>query len=194
MLWEAFFIGFFEVAVEKMESEQVRLIEPTVELEAEFLSMAKEFAAEGEGSYAKMYAEAVQDFGAYVAKLHDVAEGRNLPDGWVRGSTYWLVGSGGHILGSTRLRHSIETEYLRYYGGHIGYDIRPSERGNGYGTAALSLTLEKARQLGLGRVLLTCNANNAASRRIIEKCGGKFASQIVCRNEWKVMRRYWIEL
>jgi predicted acetyltransferase len=177
-----------------MENAQVRLIEPTFELEAEFLSMAEEFMAEGDSVSTTMYAQAAQDFRAYVAKLQDVAEGRNLPDGWVRGSTYWLVGSGGHILGSTRLRHSIETEYLRYYGGHIGYDIRPSERGNGYGTAALSLTLEKARHVGLARVLLTCNANNAASRRIIEKCGGKFASQIVCRNEWKVMRRYWIEL
>ena len=177
-----------------MENEQVRLIGPTAEREVEFVSMAKEFVAEGDTVYAKMYAEAVQDFRAYVAKLQDVANRKNLPEGWVRGSTYWLVGSDCRILGSTRLRHSIETEYLRYCGGHIGYDIRPSQRGNGYGTAALALTLQKARQSGLGRVLLTCNADNAASRRIIEKCGGKFASQIVCKNEWKVIRRYWVEL
>ena len=180
MLWEAFFIGFFECDGGEMENEQVRLIVPTLELEPEFVSMAEEFIAEGDTAFAKMYAEAAQDFRAYVAKHQDVAEGRNLPDRWVRGST--------------RLRHSIETEYLRYYGGHSGYDIRPSQRGNGYGTAALLLTLEKARQLALARVLLTCNANNAASRRIIERCGGKFASQIVCKNEWKVIRRYWIEL
>ena len=177
-----------------MENEQVRLIEPTLELEAEFLSMAEEFIAEGDTACAKMYAEAAQDFSAYVRKLLDVAEGMNLPDGWVRGSTYWLVRNGCEILGSTRLRHNIETEYLKYYGGHIGYDIRPSQRGNGYGTAALVLTLEKARQLGLARLLLTCSANNAASRRIIEKCGGKFASQLVCKYEWKVICRYWIEL
>jgi predicted acetyltransferase len=177
-----------------MSEEQIRLIEPTLELKAEFQSMVAEYAAAGEKYYVDMYAEAVEDFDGYVAKLHDHAKGLNLPEGWVPSSTFWLVrGDDNRILGCSRLRHYLSGD-LRYEGGHIGYDIRPSERRKGHGALILRLTLQKARELGLERVLITCHADNIASQRIIEKNGGKFASQVIPTQGGKPLRRYWVDL
>ena len=48
----------------------------------------------------------------------------------------------------------------------------PWKRRRGYATRALALLLPVARGLGLPRVLVTCDAGNAASRRVIEANGG----------------------
>jgi len=176
-----------------MSEEKIKLIEPTLELKAEFQSMAAEYIAAGEKLYADMYSEAVEDFNSYAARLHDYAKGLNLPDGWVPCSTFWLVRDNRHLLGCSRLRHYLAGN-LRYEGGHIGYDIRPSERRKGYGALIFRLTLRKAREFGLERVLVTCHADNIASQRIIEKTGGRFASQIITGQGEKPLRRYRIDL
>ncbi|MHC4260649.1 MAG: GNAT family N-acetyltransferase [Planctomycetota bacterium] len=178
----------------KMSEEEIRLIEPTLELRAEFHSMAAEYIAAGEKIYADMYAEAIEDLDGYVARHHDYAKGLNLPDGWVPSNTFWLLRNDGRLLGCSRLRHYLSGNFLKHEGGHIGYDIRPSERRKGYGALILRLTLEKARGLGLERVLMTCHADNIASERIIEGNGGKFASQIIPGDGGKPLRRYWIDL
>jgi predicted acetyltransferase len=74
------------------------------------------------------------------------------------------------MLGGIRLRHRL-SERLWQDGGHIGYDIRPSERGKGYATKMLELVLEKARERGLPWVLLTVDPSNVASIRVMEKNG-----------------------
>src|SRR4029077_13863118 len=93
-----------------------------------------------------------------------------LAPGRVPGSQFWLVSSG-RMLGCSRLRHWL-TEELEYEGGHIGYDIRPSDRGRGLGTSLLRLTMDRAAALGIVKVRITCDATNRASIRVIEKNGG----------------------
>ncbi len=56
--------------------------------------------------------------------------------------------------------------------GHLGYAVVPWKRGRGYATRAPALLLPVARELGLPRVLVTCDAGNAASCRVIEANGG----------------------
>jgi predicted acetyltransferase len=55
--------------------------------------------------------------------------------------------------------------------GHIGYSVVPWKRGNGYATRALQLLIPEARQEGLAYVELTTDADNVASRRVIETNG-----------------------
>jgi predicted acetyltransferase len=83
---------------------------------------------------------------------------------------------------------------LAHEGGHIGYGVRPSERGKGYGTEVCRRTLEAARGLGLARVLITCDTDNPASARIIEKNGGVLENEVRSRETGKMKRRYWVTL
>ena len=82
------------------------------------------------------------------------------------------------------------------YGGHIGYFIRYSKWNKGYGSKMLSMTLERAKKLGLKKVLITCNDDNFASIKVIEKNGGILENKVTNNINGKELltRRYWIEL
>jgi predicted acetyltransferase len=56
--------------------------------------------------------------------------------------------------------------------GHIGYSVVPWKRGLGYATKALQLLLPDAKEEGLEFVELTTDAENIASRKVIEANGG----------------------
>lgn len=167
----------------------MKLIEPMVELKATFRDMAAEWRDAG----IDRFADAFGDFSAYVQALEAQKDPANLPPDWVPGSTFWLVASDGRVLGTSRLRHWL-VPHLEREGGHIGYDVRPSARGQGYGTLLLALTLEQARELGLDEVLVTCDAGNVASARVIEKNGGRLIGQGVSDESGKRVNRYRITL
>lgn len=171
-----------------MRDHDVTLVEPTEDLRAKFLSMAEEYSFAGH----EHYQSAVEDFPAYVQRLSNVARGIGLRPDRVPESTFWLV-AGGEVMGRSKLRHHL-TPMLRIEGGHIGYDIRPSERQKGYGTLILKLTLEKAKGVGLRRVLLTCDVDNIASARIIEKNGGVFHGRAISDRSGREISQYWITL
>ncbi|EOD69033.1 N-acetyltransferase GCN5 [Amycolatopsis vancoresmycina DSM 44592] len=86
---------------------------------------------------------------------------------------YWWV-EAGRFLGRARLNLRLTPE-LTEFGGHIGYDIRPTARGRGHATALLRAVLDTAREAGLDRALLTCAPDNHASKRVIERNGGVLA-------------------
>lgn len=97
------------------------------------------------------------------------------------------------ILGMINFR-GLFNDYLAEYGGNIGYGVRPSERRKGYAKAMLLLCLEKCRELGLDRVLITCLTSNEASRRTILSCGGKFERVTHNEADNADLERYWITL
>lgn len=125
------------------------------------------------------------DFAAYVSLLVDDARpDAPRPLGYVPCTTRWWT-EGDCYLGRVSIRHHL-TEHLRLLGGHIGYVIRPSSRGQGHGRAAFRASLPVAAALGIDPALLTCDAGNVASRRIIEGAGGVFDNQVGDK------RRYWV--
>lgn len=85
---------------------------------------------------------------------------------------WWADGD--EYLGRVRLNFRLNAE-LTEFGGHIGYDIRPSARGRGHATALLREALAVIRAAGVDNVLLTCAPGNQASRRVIERNGGVLA-------------------
>ena len=99
----------------------------------------------------------------------------------------------GRIIGTSRLRHWL-VPHLEREGGHIGYDVCPSERRKDYGTRLLALTLEKAWGMALRQVLITCDEDNVASRKVIEANGDELASRGVSERTGKPILRYWIGL
>ena len=172
-----------------MSNEAITLIEPILSLKDDFHFLAEEYLAEGD----QRYQEAIRDFESFIQLCSDEAVGRNLAPGRVAQSTFWLVRDGQRILGCSRLRHTLNA-FLEELGGHIGYDIRPSERRRGYGTQILRLTLDKARDLGLKQVLVTADSPNVASWRIIEKNGGVLHGEELSQHTGQLLRKYWIEL
>ena len=109
--------------------------------------------------------------GELLKRYDEFRCGRDLPPGWVAADYYWLVDEDkNRFIGEIGIRHGL-TEALRRYGGHIGYAVRPSEWNKGHGTLMLGLALEKARDLGITTAMITCDDDNAASARVMEKNG-----------------------
>jgi predicted acetyltransferase len=124
-------------------------------------------------------------FAEYTAALRaDALEETPRPNGYVPCTNLWWV-DGSEYLGRLAIRHR-PTPGLLEEGGHIGYDVRPAARRRGHATAMLAAALPIARQLGIDRVLVTCDVDNVGSRRTIENNGGIFADQ------HKAKLRYWI--
>ncbi len=131
-----------------------------------------------------------KDFSLYVEHLLSQAKGKNLPMGYVPQTIYWLIDND-EFIGRVSLRHRL-TKSLLQVGGHIGYYIRPTKRQKGYGKKLLELTLIKAKELGLTRVLVTCDERNIGSKKVIEGNGGIFQDSIVIEERKPKTLRYWI--
>jgi predicted acetyltransferase len=127
-----------------------------------------------------------QAFGRFVDMLvKDAFPGSPRKAGYVPCTYLWIV-EGDTFVGSLAIRHELN-DFLLNEGGHIGYSVRPSARRRGYAGNALADALPIARELGITRVLLTCDEDNAGSRATIEKNGGVYEDT---RNG---KRRYWID-
>ena len=177
-----------------MTVETVTLVKPCIELKANYLALLEEYYACGEERYSSyLMKSAGHNFDAFLRLLEREECREYLPPGVVPQTTFWLVRNGTHILGESRLRHWL-TPSLEIEGGHIGYVIRPSERRKGYGTLILALTMEKAREIGLPRVMVTCDTDNISSSKIIRKNGGVFAGENISPRTGKPASRYWIDL
>ena len=116
-------------------------------------------------------------FAAYVASLRaDADPDQPRPQGWVACTSWWWV-NGTEYLGRIAVRHEL-TDRLREIGGHIGYDVRPTARCQGHATTMLRGVLPHARSLGITpSALITCDATNVASRKVIETNGGVLQDQ-----------------
>lgn len=87
--------------------------------------------------------------------------------------TYFLVReSDNRIVGMINIRLALN-ERLSRYGGHMGYSIRPTERGKGYNKINLYLGLKICDQHGIKEVFLDADLANPASWKTMEAFGGK---------------------
>jgi predicted acetyltransferase len=159
------------------------LIEPTERLTASFAEAVDEFIAEGRGGpddhsllgqMIREHAGPTRDWiPAYLALERRWRT--EAPPNFVAMTTLWWV-EGATYLGRISIRHYLN-EPLREIGGHIGYDIRPSARLQGHATAMLAAALPRAAALGIEKALITCDADNLGSRKVIERNGGVLEDQ-----------------
>lgn len=138
-----------------------------------------------------MKMDSILEFDSYIKTCEQYSMGENLKPGYVASTEYWLVDVDMNIIGTSDLRHSL-TDGLKLIGGNIGYSISPSFRKKGYGKLILKLSIEKARLLGLEKVLVTTNEDNIASEKIIIANGGVFEGSSYVDEVKKVVKRYWI--
>ena len=100
----------------------------------------------------------------------------NMPD-WFVPETYYYLWDDDRLIGEFRIRHHL-TEALRNGAGHIGYSIRKEERGKGFGTAGLKLTVQIAKSIiPEEEIYLRVNLDNPASLHVMLHNGGRIVGQ-----------------
>ena len=165
-----------------------QLVKPSVKYEKEYL-LALDEAKDDIGDTLLIKPSAKQSFENFIQELDDNSKGINMPAGKVPSTTLWLIDND-EFIGRLSIRHELNKKLLQH-GGHIGYYIRKSKRGKGYGKLILQLGLEEARKIGISKALITCDYDNIASRKIIEENGGVLEN-IITLEEDRKLRRYWI--
>ena len=169
----------------------MELVRPSIEYRDSFLEAVTEYRADSMPLRFD-FDLAENDFARFAGELRKHAEGLHMPEGYVPETVYWLVDSGEYI-GQVNIRHYLN-DHLLQIGGHIGYDIRPSKRNRGYGTAQLQLVLPKAKELGIARALVTCDVTNVGSQKIIERAGGILENQVPNPDTGIDKLRFWIPI
>lgn len=175
------------------------LVEPSVEYRDSYIEALREHQAQGRfldnRHVDNDVSGLVRDFGRLVRSLRGAADPANVKPGFVPETFFWLIErETNQLAGRSSIRHALSDEPTLRDIGHIGYDIRPSRQGRGYGTVILGLTLAEARRLGMGRVLVTCDSNNARSKAIIEHWGGVFERAVPLQGREFTRLRYWIDI
>lgn len=127
------------------------------------------------------------DYEEWLKNNQDHEMGINLPEGWVPDIQLVAFSIDGQAVGFLNIRLCLN-DFLLEEGGHIGYSIRPSERGKGYAKESLRQGLQVAKGKNIKRALVTCSTENPASRAVILANGGELED---VRNGTE---RYWIEL
>lgn len=172
---------------------ELLLIEPSKELETAAMQYRNDYIEHAEtyinGSCGFIH---YSNYDAWLQKVVS-AHNRDTSSINVPATTYFTIRQADNkIVGTIQLRHELNDD-LRKHGGHIGYGVRPSERNKGYGTKQLSLVLEKAKELHIPRIMISCDKTNLGSAKVAINNGGKL--------EWEgydeedgYIQIYWIDL
>ena len=146
--------------------EELVLIVPSREMKKEILRYKDEHFKYGDmqvhGSGGLAYYD---DFDAWLEHIDSI---RNND---IQTSTFFSKRlSDGKLIGCIKFHHTLNDEIKN--GGHIAYEIRPSERRKGYATKQLKLILNFAKQSGMKEVIVACDKDNVASAKTAMSCGG----------------------
>jgi predicted acetyltransferase len=155
-----------------MNDDALSLIYLTPDRHDALLELAQDFRAEGDNRFQILLKGNDEGFFAYLRDLAADAQEEDLPPGMVPQTTLWLLKGETTLLGFSRLRHRMES-HLEEKGGQIALEIRPSERGKGYESELLRLTLRHAAGMGMSEVILTCDEEDSQRQAIIEANGGE---------------------
>lgn len=168
---------------------------PALEDKKNVLDFKEEFILSGQKMAGVGGLDKTESFEEWLEKIESEKNKETCKEGRVPATlflTYRIEDN--RLVGIVQIRHEL-SDYLLKYGGHIGDCVRPSEQGKGYATEQIGLALEKCRELGIDRALITCKKHNVASARTIVKNNGKLENEV--KNEFEedeIMQRYWIEL
>ena len=86
---------------------------------------------------------------------------------------YWwsiVENASGATVGKISLR--LGHNYHSYWNGNVGYEVDEPYRGHHYAAIALKMVLPIAKAHGMDHLFVSCDKNNAASYKTIERCGG----------------------
>ncbi|WP_047981492.1 GNAT family N-acetyltransferase [Ornithinibacillus contaminans] len=166
----------------------MRLVRPSEEWEREHKAYVEEWGPD------RMVPSSfsLAGFDSYDAYLVELGKRESGTGQWLPCTNYFLVNDRKRIVAMVDIRHELN-DHLYRVGGHIGYGVRPSERKKGYATLILAMALEKCKELGIEKVLVTCDEDNIGSAKVILANGG-IEDKPELNTDEKVTRRFWIAL
>lgn len=171
------------------------LVRPTDLYEEQVMSYREEMLKNEDSFDGCAGLENVQSFSEWIDFEGRLKE--QYKDGYVPSEVFLAVRQTDYVVvGILDFRHPL-SDFLFQFGGNIGYSVRPSERRKGYATEMLGLILPVCREFGEKRVLLTCDKDNEASRKIIISNQGVLENEVedtAGLGQCGVIQRYWITL
>ena len=172
--------------------EKIILVKPNLSYADEITKYKEESLKESpliNGSAGLNRFSSIED---WLKELKKRSSEDTVPEGLVPSSTYLGVREkDNYIVGIIDIRHYLN-DFLKQFGGNIGYSVRKSERNKGYAKQMLKLALEKCKDLKMKKVLITCDKDNIASEKVILSAGAKFEDIRSADGENK--KRFWIDL
>jgi predicted acetyltransferase len=179
-----------------MSADTARLVRPTVAYREGYIAAVREHQQGGRYLDSRWVGADLhrleRDFAGFVQDLLE----RERPAHWlgrVPETFYWLVDDE-HYVGQASFRDFLPDDPGLREVGHIGYDVRPSRQGQGYGNAILGAMLAEMRARHVLFVYVNCDDDNPRSRRVIERWGGAFEEAIVIPGRSVRRRRYRIDI
>ena len=141
----------------------------------EIFDMLKTISAEENAFTNPVYNMNFDQFKKWLEQQDQWSKNKNLPMGFVGQSLYWLFDANIPV-GVGKIRYKL-TPSSRKKGGNIGYAISSKYRGKGYGNEILKLLLKETKKLKIKEILLTVEKYNYASKKVIERNGGKLLDE-----------------
>ncbi len=171
----------------------IRLVLPAMEHRERAVDYIREFQehasnVHGSGSLDRFLRESTYE--AWLDKLKGDTDIANMPEGRVAALTYFCIRERDQrIVGMVNIR-LMSSEFIVTEAGHVGYSVRPTERRRHYATRMLRSAVRVCRAVGIGDVVVTCEAGNDASAGTIMKCGGTLDAEFYSERFGEVVQRY----
>ena len=170
----------------------MRLVFPDITYKEKAIEYIKEFydygsEINGSGSLDRFLKESTYE--EWLKKVLSDIDIANIQEPRVPALTYFYVRDDDRIVGMINIRLALN-DFLRKEGGHIGYSVRPSERGKHYATKMLNAALKVCDTVGINEVLVSCDKGNAASAGVIKNCGGVLKEEIYSESFHELIQMY----
>ena len=151
----------------------ITLKRPIKEYEPKAVAFKQEFIENGETTInGSELLDQMDSYDEWIKSVTDNISPDTVNPAWVVTDTYFAFDEDDNIVGIIDLRHELN-DFLKDFG-NCGYSVRPSERRKGYATEMLKLILERASQIGMGKIQLSVERSNEPSVKTITKNGGKY--------------------